>query len=354
MNQSVNVQQDQLQELRHAWAELKQQNPHLRIRNAAEQLNVSEMELLLTQEAGRVVRLDVPMGKLMQALEGLGPVMTLARNDQMVHETKGRVENFKVMAEGKMGLCLGAIDLRTFLSHWQHGFAVSEAQSDGSDRLSIQIFSASGDAIFKIYAIDATDRSAWQALIQQHQAAEQRPVLQLQARASIQRKADPAFGWTALEADWSQLKDVHDFHDLLKKHNVDRRSALDHISERWAIRLQPDSLEKVLQRSAETVTPIMAFVGNPGIVQIYTGPVNKLLRTGPWFNVLDPTFNLHANTEQLESVWQVVRPSEDGDITSLECFNHQGELVLTLFGERKPGKPELESWRARMAELERL
>ena len=98
----------------------------------------------------------------------------------------------------------------------------------------------------------------------------------------------------------------------------------------------------------------MAFVGNPGIVQIYTGPVKKLLRTGPWFNVLDPTFNLHANTEQLESVWHVVRPSEDGDITSLECFNQQGELVLTLFGERKPGKPELESWRARMAELERL
>lgn len=354
MNQSVNVQQDRLQELRHAWAQLKQQNPHLRIRNAAEQLDVSEMELLLNQDVGRVVRLDVPMGKLMQSLESVGPVMTLVRNDQMVHETKGRIENFKVMAEGKMGLCLGAIDLRTFLSHWQHGYAVSEAQSDGSDRLSIQIFSASGDAIFKIYAIDTTDRFAWQGLIRQYRAAEQRPVLQLQARTPLQRKGDPAFGWAALEAEWALLKDVHDFHDLLKKHNVDRRSALDHIGERWAIRLQAGSLEKVLQRCAETVTPVMAFVGNPGVVQIYTGAVKKLLRTGPWFNVLDPTFNLHANTEQLESVWQVVRPSEDGDITSLECFNHQGELVLTLFGERKPGKPELESWRARMAELVRL
>src|SRR5690606_12784848 len=153
MNQSVNVQQDQLQELRHAWTELKQQDPHLRIRNAAEQLNVSEMELLLTQEAGRVVRLDVPMGKLMQALESLGPVMTLARNDQMVHETKGRVENFKVMAEGKMGVCLRAPDLRPSLSHWQHGFAGGEPQSAGGARASIQTTAPNADGHAQTQAI---------------------------------------------------------------------------------------------------------------------------------------------------------------------------------------------------------
>jgi putative hemin transport protein len=32
-------------------------------------------------------------------------------------------------------------------------------------------------------------------------------------------------------------------------------------------------------------------------------------------------------------------------VTSLELFNAEGELVCTLFGARKPGIPELETWR---------
>ena len=77
-----------------------------------------------------------------------------------------------------------------------------------------------------------------------------------------------------------------------------------------------------------------------------------LARTGGWYNVLDPGFNLHVRTEGLAQCWRVRRPSADGDVNALDCFNQHGRLVLTLFGERKPGKPELPEWRAHLDALE--
>ncbi|HBD36656.1 MAG TPA: hemin-degrading factor, partial [Cupriavidus sp.] len=96
---------------------------------------------------------------------------------------------------------------------------------------------------------------------------------------------------------------------------------------------------------AATGLSIMCFVANRGIVQIHTGAVKKLLRTGPWFNVLDDTFNLHLNTEAVASSWVVNKPTVDGWVTSLELYGEDGGMIVQFFGERKPGQPELPEWR---------
>ena len=61
--------------------------------------------------------------------------------------------------------------------------------------------------------------------------------------------------------------------------------------------------------------------------------------------MLDPTFNLHLREDAIASAWVVRKPTRDGDVTSLELFDKDG-FCFTLFGLRKPGKPELEAWRA--------
>jgi len=334
------------------WQTLREQQPGLRIRNAAQLLNVSEMELLLAQPEGQVVRLRPQAGDIMQRLERVGRVMTLARNEEVVHETKGTIKDFKVAGKSNIGLCVGEIDLRTFFNHWQHAFAVCEKGKDGQERHSLQFFSGAGEAIQKVYQVDETDRAAWQALVADFISEEQRPVLNLVPRRPTERSQKLPHGLEAFREDWAQLKDVHHFHALTQKHGVDRLSALELIGRDWAYPVPDDSLEVLLQRAAQCQDPIMVFVGNPGTVQIFTGQVVRLMRTGPWFNVLDANFNLHANTEAITSTWVVRRPSTDGDITSLECFNQGGELVVTLFGERKPGSPELDSWRERVRELQ--
>lgn len=338
--------------LAESWRKLREQQPGLRIRNAARILNVSELELLLAGDESQAVRLRPRASDIMQRLESVGPVMTLARNDEVVHETTGAIKDFKTAPKSNIGLCVGEIDLRTFFNHWQHVYAVCEKGKDGQERHSLQFFSGSGDAIQKVYQVEETDRAAWQALVAEFIAEEQRPELNLAPRREPERRQDLPHGLEGFREDWAQLQDVHHFHAMIQKHGVDRLSAVELIGRDWAYRVADNSLERLLTRVAECGDSIMVFVGNPGTVQIYTGRVTRLMRTGPWFNVLDPNFNLHANTEAITSIWVVRRPSADGDITSLECFNKEGELVVTLFGERKPGKPELENWRERVRELQ--
>ena len=83
----------------------------------------------------------------------------------------------------------------------------------------------------------------------------------------------------------------------------------------------------------------MVFVGNRHCIQIHTGPVSNLKWMDTWFNVLDPQFNLHLKANDVHTLWRVRKPSTDGVITSWEAFDAKGELILQLFGERKPGVP---------------
>lgn len=329
--------------LRARWQALRAARPRLRIRNAAEQLGVSELALLRTEPGHlRPLRPDFPA--LYGALHGIGEIMTLARNDEVVHETTGRLENFHHNARTGTALSTGALDLRLFFSQWRHVCAVEEG-----GRGSLQCFDAAGNALHKIYRTDGTDADAWQRLVERfaEPSAGEAP-LESPAEAEPRRPcADPE----ALRRDWAALTDLHQFHGLLKRHDTDRLSALEAVGDDWARPLLPDALEQVLQAVAGE-TPVMAFVFNPGTVQIYTGPVRRLARTGPWYNVLDPAFNLHVRTDALAQCWRVRRPSSDGDVNALDCFNRNGRLVLSLFGARKPGRPELPQWRAHLDALE--
>ena len=40
--------------------------------------------------------------------------------------------------------------------------------------------------------------------------------------------------------------------------------------------------ERMLEDVAERDISFMCFVGNKGMIQIHSGPVKKLMRTGPW------------------------------------------------------------------------
>ena len=95
----------------------------------------------------------------------------------------------------------------------------------------------------------------------------------------------------------------------------------------------------------------MCFVGNDNMVQIHGGAIYKLLRTGPWFNILDPMFNLHLNTEAIDSVWVVNKPTVDGYVTSIEAYTQEGDIIVQFFGVRKPGVPENTQWRRLLESL---
>lgn len=339
--------------LKQRWEELIATQPKMRIRNAAESLGVSEAELLATRIGDGVTRLRSEFPAILGEVPKLGRVMALTRNADVVHERKGVYLN-PSLDKGPVGLFVGEdIDLRIFWGAWSTAFAVQDEGKDGP-RYSLQFFAKDGSAIHKIYLEQDSDAGAYHDLVTSFRAENQEePIMVVPFPATPPEKSDSEVDVPAFQAAWLALKDTHDFHMLVHGNRLSRVQALRLAPEGYANPVSNDAMRKVITAAAGRQVPIMVFVGNRGLIQIHTGPVEKLMDIPGWFNVLDPNFNLHAREEAIATSWVVRKPTDDGMVTALECYNAEGEQLVQLFGKRKPGIPELESWRELIADLER-
>ncbi|WP_375444200.1 hemin-degrading factor [uncultured Fibrella sp.] len=331
--------------LKTRWADFRRQNPKSRIRDAAKQLGVSETELLVTGVGQTVVRLAGDFRELLKQVSSLGYVMALTRNDVLVHERKGVYE--KVSFNNHVGLVLGPdIDLRLFMHRWQWGFAVNE-----NDRRSLQFFDAQGEAIHKIYLTDQSNLAAYENLVAAFRSDDQSDRLLIApSDEKVADKPDAAIDVPGFQSSWLAMQDTHEFFGLLRQYSVGRQQGLRLAPEGHAQLLSMDILKQVFANAADRDVSIMVFVSNPGCIQIHTGSVKKLVQMGPWYNVLDPAFNLHLNETLVDQVWLTKKPTADGIVTALELFDKTGQNVALVFGERKPGKPELDTWRVAVAD----
>lgn len=345
------------EELRTWYLELVAEKPRLRPRDAATALGVSEAELVACGVGAESFRLKDEWLDILVDMKTVGSVMCLTRNESVVNERHGCFEN--VSSEHGVGLVLGAdIDLRLFLKNWGFGFVVTQKLASGQ-RESIQFFDNCGDAVLKIYLTDDTDRKAWDALVHKHRDAEISGcshVLENLAERKPAKvdKPDDEIDRRSLSEGWLALKDTHDFFILLAKHKVGRQQALRLGGEGLAEQMPLDAPKDLLHYAAAEQVPIMVFVGNRGCIQIHSGAVNKIAPFNSWINVLDSEFNLHLNEEAIASVWWVRKPTEDGDVHSLEVFDKAGEMIVQFFGVRKPGIPERDDWRTLLKNLPKL
>lgn len=336
----------------------------LRAKDAAASLGLSEGAVVAAHVGAhdlplKAVRLKGPWVEVLQALEACGTVMALTRNESTVHEKDGVYRNVSV--NGHVGLALDPlIDLRLFFNQWHAGFAVQEAAANAGlpPSQSLQFFNASGLAVHKIFVREATDRAAWAALVERFTDTQSAPVTFSVAAPRKPIKDDSEINADALARDWAAMKDTHEFFTLLQRHGAERQQGLRLVEGRFAWRATTDTVQRLLDEAAMDATPIMVFVGSGGCIQIHTGPVHNIkpMEMGgqQWTNVLDPGFNLHLRTDMIDTVWVVEKPTEDGIVTSVEAFDHSGELMAMFFGERKPGNPELGAWRDLVARLPRL
>ena len=327
--------------IKETWAAFKAQNPKVRIREAAKQLGLSETQLLNTGINTNVVRLKAEFKELLKETVSLGYVMALTRNDYCVHERKGVYQ--KVGFNGHVGLIVTPdIDLRLFMSQWHFGFAVNE-----NERLSLQFFDKTGLAVHKIYLVEQSNTEAYHSLVEKFRAEVQEQELDVELRkAEAAEIADDQVNLKEFHDNWIDLQDTHDFHGMLRKHGLSRTQALRLAPKGFAEQISVSALKEILQKASEKQTEIMVFTGSPGCIQIHTGRINKLLETGPWFNVLDLEFNMHLMLEGIASAWLVKKPTVDGLVHSIEVFDSKGTTIVQFFGKRKPGIPESEAWRS--------
>jgi putative hemin transport protein len=325
-----------------------------RHREIAEQLRLSEGELIAAHVGAsnedpnvilQATRLRPDWPNTIASLEPLGEVMALTRNASCVHEKTGVYR--KASHQNHVGLVLGGeIDLRAFYQQWAHGFGVVEQTEQGAQR-SLQFFDVEGTAIHKVFLKPRSNVDAYTSLVAHF--ADNDQVAGIGTQAPVARSAelaDTAIDVAGLHKAWDSLRDTHEFFGLLKRFGVTRLQALRLAEPKFVQQVEADDCQSLLQAAAADGVSIMVFVGNPGMIQIHSGPIKKVAVMGPWVNVLDPGFNLHLREDHIASAWVVKKPTVDGLVTSLELFDAQGDTIAMFFGERKPGKRELCEWRA--------
>lgn len=326
--------------LQQRYNEIKEENPQSRIRDIARKMGVSEAQLVAMKAGDTVTVLAGDFKELLKEIHTIGYVMALTRNDNVVHERKGVYNNTSF--DGPVGLVLDAdIDLRLFMMHWKHAFAVTEG-----DRKSLQFFDKSGEAVHKIYLNERSNETAYDAIVEKYKSADQYTEITTEAYApAAAAQPDDQIDVASFQEGWKAMQDSHEFFGLLQKYKLTRTQALRLAPEGFVKLVPNDTLRKIFGEASAQQVPVMVFVSSRGCIQIHTGTVTKLVDAGPWFNVLDPEFNMHLKEGSIFTSYIVKKPGADGIVTSLEIFDDKGDMIAQFFGKRKPGIPELDSWK---------
>ena len=329
-------------------------NPKMRERDFAQQLQISEADLVAAWCGINVIRISPRIETFLTEIQSLGEVMALTRNESAVHEKIGVYD--KPIVGKHASLLLGEqIDMRLFPSAWAHGFAVEKAEGE-TVRRSLQFFDAAGEAIHKIHLRPASSLDAYNVLVAKLRLDDQSQTIELTSLPKPEEKIleIEELDTASLRDRWSQMKDVHEFFGILRSLKMTRHQAVQVIGEDYAWQLDTSALTAMLHHSAQEQIPIMCFVGNRGCIQIHSGPVQNVTPMGPWINILDETFHMHLRTDRIAEVWAVRKPTKDGHVTSLEAYGAEGEMIIQFFGKRHEGSGERSDWRRLIEGLPRL
>lgn len=326
---------------------LKTEHPKKYARDLADLMGISEAELTHARTLNDAVALRPDFSELLQALEAVGETKSITRNAYAVHEQVGRYQNLHLGDHAGLILNPRALDQRLFPSQWKSAFSLVE-KSERGDRNSIQIFDGAGDAVLKIYATPNTLMPEWHALIAAFSLAET-PALIVTPAEPVNYASQPDAA--TIEQEWRAMTDVHQFFGLLKRHNISRQQAFRSVASDLALKVDNGSLSELLKLAQADGNEIMIFIGNRGCVQIFTGPVEKLVPMENWVNIFNPAFTLHLMENTISESWITRKPTANGMVTSLELFAADGTQIAQLYGQRTEGEPEQSRWREQLAVL---
>jgi putative hemin transport protein len=325
-----------------------------RARDIAQDLGISEAEYVNTRLARPAIRLDADWASLLHGLTSVGTCMALTRNESCVIEVTGTYGGIELGSHA--GQVIGdRIDLRVFLGAWRSAWALDEAiQGDEARRRrSIQVFDSLGTAVHKVYLQDDGNLDAWHQLVAARAAQAPAELTVDPPTGPRPERPDGEVDLPAFHAAWDAMQDTHEFFPLLMAHKVGRVQALRLAGPTRARLVANTALDTVASDAATTGEKIMFFVGNRGCIGIYSGPIQRIVRMGPWWNVLDPGFNLHLREDRIATSWVVRKPTRTGVVSSLELYDAAGETIALVFRKRDDREhAEDPQWSGRLESLE--
>jgi putative hemin transport protein len=336
-------------ELKQKWDALLEENPRTRIRDAAESLNVSEMELLATGISDNVTLLEGDFKALFAEFTKMGKVMSLVRNDIAVHELSAEFPEIKFHRHPDRGVAFSDIDLRINFAEYRYAFA-SQNQHANQTLRSIQFFDKSGAAIHKVYLKNRDHTQQWDQMVADYTANSTPADFDLMSAVQVSTDFVPV-DVDAFKQAWLAMQDVHDMQNVLNEFGLSRLQGLQAIGDSHAWQVELDAIKSLIEQVSAQNISAMVFVSNHAVTQIYSGPFKQTKEMGPWMNVLDPNFNLHVLTSAVGQVWVVKKPTSSGILTSLEVYDKNGTVMMFLTPKRAKNEPEPQEWSSMLEAL---
>lgn len=332
----------------------KADSPMLFPTEGAKALGISELQLLASSPTSQYLgsNCKAMLGKLHR----LGEVEHIVRNDFAVHEKQAKFINLNISDVMGISMGEGAFDLRFFMKHWQHMLAIDNGHLDRPSYC-IAFFDGFGQAISKVFLKDKSDEavSVWHKLIAEF--ANDATAIDITSTAPQgdwrYHKLDEA-SLAQFHQDWRQMTDIHQFHGILGKYQLDRVSSYHQAPTGCTTQVDARLLETLFEKLVEKQIPMMTFVGSTGVIQIQSDTLRTVKRLGDWLNILDKNhsqFTLHLKDTAISQLWCIKRPNSDGFTTAFEGFDAKGNSILTLFGVRTEGVAQDPRWQELADEL---
>jgi putative hemin transport protein len=255
---------------------------------------------------------------IMRRALDFGAVRAVTANEHGVMERTGvamRVEQGQPgggpdnAAGGYLG---GEIDLRFNFANWRYAFAVEQDEPGGHTTRSLQFFDPSGTAVHQLYLTSEAAAGVFDKLVADFRAPDQRAPLALAGTPPREQGARP-------------------------------------VPENMVASIAPAAMGQLLTQAAQQKLPIMVFLGNGSVTQIFRGVIGYPAAEGGWLDVQDAGFKLRLRERAVQGGYVL----QGAGVTSVEFFDRDGDPVVSFSSVRERAKPESPAWLALLRSLPR-
>lgn len=295
------------QSLKSKWEKLQSEDNKIRIRDAAKKLGTSEASLLSTEINDGVLFLNISdYDTFLSEVLSLDKFMLLIRSDSVVHEKTISSKDIQLRDNKVFNNKSNESILEFNPTLFKYVFSQNKLHAKRSLR-SFQIFDIYGDAILKIY-LKGKNEIEFDNIVERYKS----------------------------EYNY-ELQEPINLKNLEPKSIVDLKSS-EKECECYKYDIKENILRKVLIASSKEQIPIQIHAIGKGTIQYHKDPIKKIVDFGPWINIIDKTFNLHAMENHLKHVILKKHERNNDSFYHLDFFDMNNNYVLGICSLEKFNK----------------
>ena len=290
---------NQFNSLKSEWKLFQSKNKKIRIRDAADQIGVSEAQLLSTEIGDDTLYLSInDFSFFLKEVFSIDKLMLLIRSDIVVHEKTIKSRNIKFIKNQILDKNNDLI-LDFDQSLFKYVFFQNKVHANRQLR-SFQIFNFEGKAVLKIY-LKGKESSNFDRIAKKYTSD-----YNYQLQSPI--KAVSSIGE-------SQKIDAYFFDKNTEFRNSE---------------ISTKSLRIILTKASDMRLPIQIHGLGLGTVQYHRDKVRNIVDYGPWINVIDRNFNLHVLESELYKSVLSVCDKGNQKYCIVNFFNKNNEHILGI------------------------